>query len=1070
MPCANNNTQSPTCTPCGDGANFFDCYSGNAHRDITDLQLFGSIGKHPLAMVRYSSTRACPQAQGSGVFGRETVWTHSYQWYMRAGSPSNGQPTLAVGFPEGADVVFVQSVTDSTKWVAPANTGMSMTQSGTDFALLKTSGEIFHFKQRTKTGTTTIFYRIESSEDSVGNISSFQYNTLDDILVRKVLDASGRWLQFNYVTNNDLNQSSTTLGTIPYGQTPGRWYEIALTASTKSYRFLTLNYTNDWHNALPLPIAEMEFYDQNNVKITGTPFGSTPYAVAGLGEGNAFDGDASTYYQYAYQRNGYVGLDVGAGLTKRVSRIRYFVADATPGTLSSTAAFVGMTDASSAGSLLKAVTASDGRTVVYNYSTFTDPTGWFSWSTLTSVNYPDGANALYSYVQSAPYTRPLLAQALDPRYEGPGASISYEYVPDAVVGFLACEKNGLTGELICSTGFISDHNPYSLYASGRKISYTYNLLNANLAKRTDGLNHSISLTYDQAGAGFIATSTDARGNITNYTNDTMGGLLTKTLPDGTTETYTRDAQERVLTCTVTGPGIQPRTTTYKRDVHGLITRIDQPDGAFDLWTYNAFGQVLTHQCRNGGVETATYDAAAHLVSFKDALGNVTSYTYNAMDQVASLTDALNHTTSYAYNDRGQITQQTFADGSTQSFTYDDHGKLLATTNELGKTWSHTYDEYLRVLTSTDPLNHTTTYAYGGVVGGCSACNVQAKPTLITLPSGKQTLNVYDLEWNLTKQTTGYNTLDAAARTYSYDAVYNVTQVLSPRSKTTKYAYDNRNRVLTITDPLSHVTTYAYDGASNVVSLTRPDNSLTACTYDSMNRMMSTTDALNQITNFGYDASGNQTTITDARGNTHTYSYDLLNRQTQLLYPNGNSEQWTYDGVSNRLTSKTRAGQILTSTYDLRNRESNSVWSDATPAITRTFDAAGRLLSSSNGLATSNYTYDAANRQLSETQTPASLGQVFTVNYTYDADGNRASLGYPSGSVVNYTYTNRNQVSSVVADGPPPLATYTYNADGTRATKALDNGTVTTYGYDSGNQLLNVVHTKGATSLQRFDYA
>jgi RHS repeat-associated protein len=238
----------------------------------------------------------------------------------------------------------------------------------------------------------------------------------------------------------------------------------------------------------------------------------------------------------------------------------------------------------------------------------------------------------------------------------------------------------------------------------------------------------------------------------------------------------------------------------------------------------------------------------------------------------------------------------------------------------------------------------------------------------------------------------------------------------------------------------------------------------------MNRLLSATDALNQITSHAYDVEGNQTALTDARGNAYIWSYDLLNRNTQMLYPDSSTEQWTYDAVGNRLTSKTRAGQVMTCTFDARNRETQSLWSDATPGIARVFDNAGRLISSSNGVATRSYSYDTANRQLSETQTIAALNQSYTVGYAYDADGNRSSLTQPSGTVVNYTYTGRNQMKEVVADGPPPLATYVYNPDGTRASRTLENGTVSLYGYDNANQLLSVLHRNGAVPQQRFDYA
>jgi RHS repeat-associated protein len=93
----------------------------------------------------------------------------------------------------------------------------------------------------------------------------------------------------------------------------------------------------------------------------------------------------------------------------------------------------------------------------------------------------------------------------------------------------------------------------------------------------------------------------------------------------------------------------------------------------------------------------------------------------------------------------------------------------------------------------------------------------------------------------------------------------------------------------------------------------------------------------------------------------------------------------------------------------------------------------------------------------------------TVAYTYDADGARQSMTYPSGAVVNYTYTGRKQVATISADGPPPLATFTYNPNGSRTGKSLENNTSVVYAYDIANRLASVDHRTGNASFLRFDY-
>lgn len=1076
QPCGNNLTQSPSSPPSksppcnGDGANLFNAYTGNASRSVVDLSVFGSVGNLPLKMVRYSNTRLSSMAQATGRFGKEGAWTHSYQWLLRNGGLyTNGEPMLRLGFPDGADMAFIRDATDPTQWLPHANGDARITQSGSDFTLLRASGELYRFKRYTYT-TGGEYYRLESFEDAVGNNYTLQYSSSTDTLVRKVLDASGRWLQFTYVNHGLSNQERTVLHTTTYPGTTGAWVDVTGISTAKAHRYLTLYYNNDWHNAPPIPVGEMEFYDENNVLITGgTPFGTEPLYAPGQEAAKAFDGNTATYYRYAYQRNGYVGLDLGAGVTRKVSRIRYFIPTVSGATPSASVQFVGLNGLTATHYSIKSVASSDGRSVVYNYGTFADSSGSFTWSVLDSTVYPDGAQALYGYVQVHPFSRPVLNHALDPRVQGAGSSIEYVFDPDTSIGFVRQEKNGITGELIAETSHDAAHQPKAVYASGRSVRYTYTGTTGSLTEKRNGLGHTTVYAYTLGGTGHLESETDARGNTTSYVRTALGNPLTITHPDGGVETITRDARERILTWTLSGPGLVTRTVTYTRDLQGRITRVDYPDLSFETWTYNAFGQVLVHQKRNGGSEVTAYSVAGVPQSHTDALGKVTTFVYNGLGLMVSATDANGHSRGLLYNDRGQVTRVTHADSSYVSYDYDATGDLEALTNELGKIWLYGYDEFNRLVSSTNPLGQTTTYAYGGVGGGCGACNTAGVPTLVTLPSGRVTRHVYDLEWRLLSKTEGYGSVDAATTSYGYDSVGNLLLVTNPDGHAVAYGYDSRNRVLTTTDALSRVTTRTYDVLGGLLTESRSGGGVVINTYDVMKRLLSTTDPGGHTTSYAYNAAGSLETMTDARGRVHAWAYDLQDRALTLTYPDSSTEEWTYDDVGNKLTRQTRQGQVATFTHDVRNRETGTDWSDGTPDTVRTYDAAGRLTSTANSHATDAYTYDDAGRVLTATQTLAGLGSSYVVSYGYNADGLRSSVTYPEGNVVDYTYTGRNQVSQIQADGPPPLATYTYHLDGTVAGRTLENAVTTTYAYDAANQFQSVSHANGAGTWQRFDY-
>jgi hypothetical protein len=100
-------------------------------------------------------------------------------------------------------------------------------------------------------------------------------------------------------------------------------------------------------------------------------------------------------------------------------------------------------------------------------------------------------------------------------------------------------------------------------------------------------------------------------------------------------------------------------------------------------------------------------------------------------------------------------------------------------------------------------------------------------------------------------------------------------------------------------------------------------------------------------------------------------------------------------------------------------------------------------SSASGL---RYLYNAAGELVAETQEirVPHLQPARTVGCRYDVDGNRAALVYPDGTETTDGYTARNQLATVSAEGPPPLAAYGYDLAGNRIRKTLENGTSTAY--------------------------
>lgn len=949
-------------------------------------------------------------------------------------------------------------------WLGPVGTPMKLVQDGFNYTLTMSAGNKYVFREQVHNGKT--LYLIDKIIESQGQVIQMTHNWG---LLQKVQEPGGRYLQYHWAPVSHIKEENNLLASVVTEPIEDGWNEVQVT-DTNSYRFLRFRGAPGSYSR----IAEVEFYEVgSSTPLTGTALGNSPSRQIGKEFGKAHDGDTSTWFEFQSRNWGYTGIDLGAGNGKQIDRIRFYVKAGHAEKMIG-GRFEGLNEnpASEKWAINK-VKTSDGREIQYNYEAVADDVLPTEHVRLTGVTYDDGTQAVYDYNSVFEGTAPIMHAATDPRYSGSSPIIRYEYfnIDNGATGELQKEYGGASNELVATRNATPGNPVISVvYPNGKveEVTLPGEML-GRFSKIKDGEGNETDYTYTDGGQGFPESMTSPVTGTVSYTRNTEGRLTSKTFPDGTVQSYTYNMDNQLISRTVTGPGITSRTTSYTLDANNRIVRTDYPDGSYETTTYNVFGQVLTHRQKNGGIAVNTYDSQGRKLTFTDAEGHTFNYAYDIHDRLAGVTDPLGRTSSMEYNLRGLVTKTTFADGTFTTQAYDDFGNRIAKTNELGNTWAWTYTDFRQMLTARDPLNRVTTYEYSVGGGGCGGCNTGNNPTKVISPDGDVTVITYDLEWNRTSVTAAFGTPEAATTSYEYDAEYNVVKVTDPLGNFYTNTYDNRNRVVTSADPLSNTTSRTYDAVGNALTITRPDGGVTTTIYDVLNRVVSSTDPKNQTTTFVYDDAGNLTGMTDARGNTHTFEYDLLNRQTKFNYPDSSYEEWTFDSVGNVVLTRNRSGVTQSCTYDLRDRELSCDWSDTTPDLTRTYDAAGRLLTSDNGVSLCSYTYDAANQQLTETTTAAGLGTPYTVSYTYDADGYRSQVTYPGGTVVDYAYTSRNQVASVVADGSPALANYVYDLNGRRVTRTLENGTVANYSYDFANRLLSLDHQKGGVSFKRYDY-
>jgi RHS repeat-associated protein len=677
--------------------------------------------------------------------------------------------------------------------------------------------------------------------------------------------------------------------------------------------------------------------------------------------------------------------------------------------------------------LLTQVDAYDGQgnwieNVVYHYTAIRPAGGGTSgtpFNCLTSVDYTDGTHAYYAYqddnVPDHPgppcpcsiKVWPLLRTCQDVRYKGPMRHICYEYQDHGPHGAIIAERYSLNGSTNgprvsridppAPSPIVNDPNFETTYTEyrgdGPTRTFTYTPL--HLTRREgDGMcpTWTQNPTSNPAPQQFLTDYTDFRGNSTHlgydpnwYVNSVrdanmhttsyvrgspplngVGEILTITHPGGSHIDYTYDDHGHYVH---TVSNERQKVTTYTRHpTTHLVTRIDYPqDGntpaSFEEFTYNGFGEVLNHHLKNGAWEHFDYDTRGLLTD-----------KYNPKQ--TGVPGGGDPHTHYTYYTSGSWT--------------DRVRTMTLPANVSGFSASETY-EYDREFD-----NNGVTNLNGAAVGG------RGLVTKITHADGKY-------------------------QRFKHDRYGNKVWEDNELRKATNYAYDDYNRLTSVTNPLNNTETFDYlkpgttspsvHTTDSVYTHTSRAGIVTTNVYDQNWRKTSTVVAsgtLNLTTGFAYDLVGNLTEVTDPRGKIAHSVYDNRNRKTQTTEASNTSlavtTVWHYDPASNINQIDRPDGIHETKGYDALNR---MIWH----TVPR--------------------------------QVPGQQGTIYlTTRITYD----------PSGTIDHVT------------DPRGKLTSFHYNASDERITMTYPGGTQSqSWVYDNAHNLASRTTVAGGTEIQRFYY-
>lgn len=651
-----------------------------------------------------------------------------------------------------------------------------------------------------------------------------------------------------------------------------------------------------------------------------------------------------------------------------------------------------------------------------------------------------------------------------------GTQVSYEY--DGVGN-----RTSVTDELGNTTRFFYDGRNrliQTIYSDGTSARLRYNAM-GQIAATIDDRNNETRFTYDAAGRllktfnaendfaenqydllGRLHIAIDFKGNQTKFKYDKLG----------------RVTESRILSSS--GTAILALTTT-DYDSNGNITRIARYDAGSLGYAYNSTADprnyITTQNETDNKVQVTkiTYDALNRPTITTNSDGTGTSTEYDNDGRVQYQYDELNRRTEFQYDAYGRLWKSIAPDPDgngplqnpeTENY-YDAAGNLVKVIDPRENITQFTYDLRNRLVTRTDAFGNQTHTIYD--LAGRMVATVDALGHAMFTLRDKRGRAILSRE----ADPDGNGELTAPETRFDYDDAGNVEEKIDALGFTTRYFYDDLNRL----EREEVITSYVIDEGD-------PDYSV----YYSSNGQGELGDGF----------LGDSRLLSVPAGSLAAADWDFKN------LPAGTYRilvTWTPRPGEQNVTQSMSAQILLngsgTPSVTVSNFDGNQ---ELTPDDVYRFDEGTPrgwgVVSQGYTLASDAMSFKIRLRSANGKKLLADavrLERIDTRSYTYDDNGNLETETDTLGRVTTYLYDALNRQTKITLpdpDGsgsggvnlPAPFTTTVYDAYGNVKTETEDRGgganqRVTAYEYDRRNRLtLETLDKNGAQQVAtKFEY-
>lgn len=553
---------------------------------------------------------------------------------------------------------------------------------------------------------------------------------------------------------------------------------------------------------------------------------------------------------------------------------------------------------------------------------------------------------------------------------------------------------------------------------------------------------------------------DPEGGVTRMR--VRGGLVHAiTDPDGVEVRFEFDADGNIV-ASIDADG---NRATIERDEVGHPVSAITPMGRRTEFSYDRGSRLVERHDPGGATWRFDYTGAGRLSGVTDPVGARRETLFGKHGEPSESVDELGHVTTRSYDPFGNLATVVAPDGAKWEMTHDALSRLSAVHDPAGGAWLREYDVAGALKAAIGPTG--TRYeirldAAGrptglgdGVAEASFDLDELGRPVTRRLGDDSETKHTYDLCGRPTSTT---DAMGAVTR-YAYTAAGRLSKIVAPSGRTTAFEYDRCGRLTARVDPGGRRWVVKYDADGAVTQAIRPGGERDWLSYDEAGRLAQRTQSGEGTTSYSYDLVGRLLSMTTSRTGTRGFSYDAAGRLEQVTDANGGLTRYTYNergwvtGTIDPLGGRTRRR------YDEVGRAIADV--DQLGRVTSySYDPAGRLIERVDGAGVVNrWTYDISGRVAGVTsgqgnETTVERDSVGRLNAVHEP-GIRHELSWDA----NGRLVRRARGDSAIA--------WRYDADGRRAGLVHPDGTVTSYDYDAAGDLASLHHAAvGTVRIER----